>query len=160
MTPSLFLYTREYKPSFYSLIEKELESVGFTEIGEGCSRRGWRRDNVVVKVPTNTWGIKYSIAEAFGYRKFRNESDTLGRVYAPCRLLPSACLMMVYVTTLTDYNELPNWAWNIDGAQAGKYKDRIVAYDMSHNTIDSVMEESQIWDELLRSKYDAFHSDV
>lgn len=102
---------------------------------------------MVVKVPTNAWGIRYSIAEAYGYRKFRNESDPNGRIYAPCRLLQSACLMMVYVERINDYYNLPTWARYIDGSQAGTYKGRIVAYDMSHNTVEEVMEESKVWDQ-------------
>ncbi|HEY5268165.1 MAG TPA: hypothetical protein VII94_03445 [Candidatus Saccharimonadales bacterium] len=157
MTPSLFKYNRDYNYSFYGKIKKELQSVKFEEIGEGCSRIGYRRGNVVVKVPINTYGIKYSIAEAFGYRKFRNNPDSKERIYAPCRLLPSGCLMMVYVNGEC-YNGLPRWALNIDGAQAGTYKGRIVAYDMSHDTVDNVLEDSKLWDN--KSHHDLFHSDV
>lgn len=160
MTPSLFLYTRDYDYSFFGKIEKELDSVGFEEIGDGCSRRGYRRGNVVVKIPTNYWGIRHNIAEAYGYRKFRNEPDGYGRVYAPSRMLPSGCLMMVFVDEdAVPINELPYWVQTMDGYQAGKYKGRIVAYDMSHNSTDDVRDESPTWDQK-QPRHDFFHSDV
>lgn len=124
-----------------------LKSEGWESLGWGASRHGFKRNKSVIKVPRThrdwlqgiLYGIKDNILEAYSYRKYRNEPDELGIVYAPCRLLSNYCLMMPYVERVYN-NDIPNWAWHLDGQQVGTFKDRVVAYDSSYDIRDELHE--------------------
>lgn len=123
------LTVREFNEDYYKGVCKELEDRGFQFIGRGSFRNTYKRGKIVIKVPRHWDGFDDNIGEAYAWRKYRNEPKGEGGiVFAPSRLLPNGCLMMVLVNPL-DYKELPLWAQQIDGSQAGEYKGRIVAYD-------------------------------
>lgn len=122
------LLVKQYDNVIHSAIQKHLENTGWEYIGCGSFRTAFRRKNAVIKVPHNQEGFEDNLAEAYAYRKYRSNPGLYGIVFAPCRLLPSGCLLMPYIAR-ANYMQLPNWAQRIDGAQAGKYKDRFVAYD-------------------------------
>ncbi len=126
------LVQKHFDKIFYEKAQKDLLKRGFKEIGNGSSRVGFRRGNIVVKVPYNSGGYRDNIMEAYAYRLYRKNPDSQSRVYAPCRLLPNGCLLMVFVERL-ERLEMPGWTHIIDGAQCGKYKDRIVCYDSAYN---------------------------
>lgn len=123
------LVVREFDPEYYTKVCKELENRGFTFIGRGSFRNTYKRGNVVIKVPRHWDGFDDNIGEAYAWRKYRNNpKDGNGIVFAPSRLLPNGCLMMVVVEHMSTM-DMPSWAYNLDGAQAGMYKGRVVAYD-------------------------------
>jgi len=126
------LLVKQYDGIIHPAIQKYLESSGWKYIGVGSFRAAYRRKNTVIKVPRNYEGFEDNVTEAYAYRKYRNNPGHRGIVFAPCRLLPSGCLMMPFVVR-AEYTQLPEWAQHIDGGQAGKYKDRIVAYDSGYD---------------------------
>lgn len=128
-TPITRLILKEFDRSFYYKVEEELEKKGFKNVGCGSFRTTFQRGKIVVKVPRHWDGFDDNIGEAHAYRKYRNNPKPEdGIVFAPCRLLPNGCLMMVYVEYV-DHEELPDWGQKLDGSQAGEYKGRIVAFD-------------------------------
>lgn len=120
----------------------ELSRRGFAYLGCGSFRRGFRRGNIVIKVPYCHQGFEDNITEAYVYRQFRNNPNEKGFVFAPCRLLPNACLMMPYVSARC---VMPDWTFNIDNQQCGEYKGRIVAYDSAYNISQTVIGEALSW---------------
>jgi hypothetical protein len=130
MTPKLV--QKSYNQGFYENIRADLPKQGFKQIGWGSSRYGFQRGNIVVKVPHNQGGYYDNIMEAYAYHLYRKKPDSQGRVFAPCRLLPNGCLMMVFVDRKLR-TEMPEWTHIIDGAQCGVFKDRIVVYDSAYN---------------------------
>ena len=130
MKPLTNLIVREFNPDYYKKVCKELEDRGFKFVGCGSFRNTYKRGNIVVKVPRHWDGFDDNIGEAYAWRKYRNNpKEEDGIVFAPCRLLPNGCLMMVLVDVEPDYQSLPQWASHLDGSQAGYYKGRVVAYD-------------------------------
>lgn len=124
------LQVREYDSILYHNIGKNLLTRGFTCLGSGSFRTTYGRGKIVIKVPRHWDGFDDNIGEAYAWRKYRNNpKEEDGIVFAPCRLLPNGCLMMVMVDVEPDYQALPKWASMLDGSQAGYYKGRVVAYD-------------------------------
>jgi hypothetical protein len=130
MTPKLA--QKSFDPAFYNEVRNDLIKRGFKGLGNGSSRYGYQRGKVVVKVPHNEGGYYDNIMEAYAYHTYRKAPDDIGRVFAPCRLLPNGCLMMVFVERKERY-EMPDWTHFIDQAQCGTFKDRIVVYDSAYN---------------------------
>lgn len=128
----------------YHSFEANLRSIKFQYVGAGAFRRAWKRKNTIIKVPHNSVGYCCNIWEAYAYRKYRNASAYNGEVYAPCRLLPNACLMMPLVQ-MVDYNKLPMWCSYIDGMQCGLYHGRVVAYDSAADIIGEDRQEALMW---------------
>lgn len=123
------LLVKEYDSDYYSKVGRSLLERGFTCLGSGSFRTTYGRGKIVIKVPRHWDGFDDNIGEAYAWRKYRNQPSKEGIVFAPCRLLPNGCLMMVLVDVEPDYQALPRWASMLDGAQAGYYKGRVVAYD-------------------------------
>lgn len=114
---------------FRSFVE-QLESKGFYYLGSGSFRKTWARKNVVVKIPSNLDGVVDNRVEASVWRRYRNQPNSFGYHFAPCRLLPNGCLMMVKVEWRDMRDEdRAEWIRFIDSNQVGKYKGRVVAYD-------------------------------
>lgn len=109
-----------------------LEAIGFEWVGGGDFRSVYGRRGVVVKIPSDTLGLRHNIIEAYAYHKFRRSATPCGVVFAPCKLLPNGCLMMVLVRW-PDYGhqKMPTWANYIDHDQVSMYNGRWVAYDAS-----------------------------
>lgn len=142
MTPQLV--QKKFDLNYYESYISYLTTVKkFKQIGEGASRIGFQRDNIVIKVPWNNQGFIDNIIEAYAYRQYRNIANVYGIVFAPCRLLSNACLMMPYVVRMS-YDDLPRWAQRIDGAQAGRYKGRVVAYDSAYD-LRSLRKHAMEW---------------
>jgi hypothetical protein len=133
------LIHKSYKSSNYIEYKEELYRRGFRRLGEGSFREVYRRKNVVVKIPHNDSGFDDNIVEAFAYLRYRKGADSNLFVFAPCRLLPNGCLLMVYVEPLF-YPNKPLWANYIDGGQVGTYNGRIVAYDSANE-----LSELRLW---------------
>lgn len=136
-SPYLTCQCRLSTASFRDL-EKEFMKRGFTYLGEGASRRGFRRDNIVVKVPrfVSEFGIEDNIVEWRAYQKYRNDPTELGFYFAPCRWMNNGCLMMPYIEKLEFGNlnlKYPSWADKIDCNQVGLYKDKVVCYDYAND---------------------------
>ena len=98
----------------------------------------------VIKVPREQDGFEHNIREAYAYRQYRNRSDIVGIIYAPCRLLSNGCLLMSFVSHVP-YDMLPNWAGYIDASQVGKFKGRFVAYDSGCDIQDNDRREALEW---------------
>ena len=126
---------KKFDEAYFKKCRDILLNRKFNKIGCGASRYGFQRGNVVIKVPYNAGGYTDNIMEAYMYNQWRKEPDMKGRFYAPCRLLPDACLMMMFIKRGA-YHELPDWLVSMDGGQGGKYHDRIVAYDSAYNITD------------------------
>lgn len=114
-------------PKQYAEFEAYLESKGFSLIGSGLFRRTFVRKKIVVKIPRRMDGLLDNQSEALTWHKYRERQTSSGIYVAPCRLLSNGCLMMVKVDSSQRFAE--EWTRLLDGRQAGKYKDRIVAYD-------------------------------
>lgn len=137
----------------YESFISHLEKSGFTLIEPGSFRQTYVRGRVVIKVPLNTDGANDNIFEAKAWRKYRNAQTNLGLFLAPCRLLSNGALMMVKVDTelSEDDYENHNWVKDIDGAQAGYYKNKIVAYDYALN-----LKERAGWEKELQTQSEYF----
>jgi hypothetical protein len=144
MSPNLL--QKHYDVGFYERYRMELSEKGFVRLGQGASRTAYIRGKIVIKTPHNQGGYVDNIMEAYAYRTWRNKADNRGRIFAPCRLLPNGCLMMVHVKRM-DRLDMPDWTHSIDGAQCGKYKDRFVVYDSGYDLYytDDVRERSIDW---------------
>ena len=127
------LICKAFDYNIHPVIGKWLEENGWKYIGSGSFRTVYQRRNTVIKVPHNDEGFEDNVTEAYAYRKYRNEPGKHGIIYAPCRLLPSGCLMMPFVKREA-YPHLPTWAQGLDGGQAGHYKGRIVGYDTGYDS--------------------------
>jgi len=123
------LLIQRYDSLFYGRVIDNLLSKGFARLGQGSFRVTFGRGKVVVKVPYNQNGFEDNLTEAFNWRKYRDKPNLNGYLFAPCRLLPDATLMMVHVDTKVFHEELPHWTRYIDGQQVGRYKGKLVAYD-------------------------------
>jgi len=117
---------------------------GYRKVFHGPHNANSRHIRCVIKVPKEQDGLEHNIREAYAYRKYRNRPDILGIFYAPCRLLANGCLLMSYVTYVP-YTELPSWCRYIDGYQAGKFKDRFVAFDGGCDIPDQDRMEALEW---------------
>lgn len=108
----------------------ELEARGFKFIGAGNYRKGFARNNLVVKVPLGYAGLFQNMIEAYAYHLHRKKSDTSNRnvVYAPAKLLRDGLLGMVFVAEASA-SDLPEWCCGIDRSQVGLYNNRVVVYD-------------------------------
>ena len=126
------LLVKEYNHVIHAAVRVYLSSTGWMHIGSGSFRAAYRKKNTVIKVPRNTEGFQDNLTEAYAYRKYRNNPDGDGIIFAPCRLLRNGCLMMPFVTR-AEYDQMPTWAQFLDGAQAGLYKNRIVGYDTGYD---------------------------
>ncbi len=127
------LICKEFSYDIHPVIGKYLQENGWTYIGVGSFRQAFRRKDTVIKVPRNHEGFEDNITEAYAYRKYRNNPGKHGIIYAPCRLLPSGCLMMPFVQR-ESWEKLPDWAQGIDGGQAGYHKGRLVGYDTGYDS--------------------------
>ena len=130
------LIVKQFDKQLYDDYIFHLEGRGFEHIGSGAFRHVYRRrfdkgraGNVVIKVPANRHGFEDNVTEAWAYHTYRKQADSNAYVYAPCRLLPNACLMMVYVAHPNYIYSLPDWCRYIDGYQCGWFKGRAVAFD-------------------------------
>lgn len=119
----------KYDHDYYHQYEDVLHKAGFSYLGVGAYRVAFRRNNIVVKIPQSYSGLIDNIYEAYAYRKYRLQPGFNGEVYAPCRLLPNACIMMPFVHRITTASDLPEWSKWIDGQQVGMFNGRIVVYD-------------------------------
>ena len=127
------LIVKGYDYNIHNTIAKHLQETGWEYIGVGSFRQAFRRRNTVIKVPRNEEGFEDNVTEAYAYRKYRNNPGQRGIIYAPCRLLPSGCLMMPFVKR-EKWESLPDWAQGIDGGQAGYYRNRMVGYDTGYDS--------------------------
>jgi len=141
------LVQRHFDENYYDEYRFELSKNGFEKIGQGASRFGYKRGKTVIKVPYNSGGYSDCIMEAYVYRRFRR-ADYCGMYFAPCRLLPNACLMMPYLERM-NWDDVPMWAKRMDGGQCGRYKDRIVAYDSAYD-ITSFKTQALEWAKVKR----------
>jgi len=124
------LVIKEYNSDYFENFKEFLLEKGFAHIGSGHFRAGYRRKNIVIKVPENKFGFEDNILEAHAYKIYRNKPDKYGRVFAPARLLTNACVMMPFITKIDESEtNLPKWCLEIDNVQCGYYKDKIVVYD-------------------------------
>lgn len=138
------LSVKEFDEDYYQEFETQLLKKGFKHLGTGAFRRTFGRGKIVIKIPYNDAGFQDNITEAYAYRTFRNEADPKTEaVFAPCRLLPNGCLMMVYIEYAWSEG-MPRWTHYIDGGQCGFYKDRVVAYD-SGGDISHLRADASRW---------------
>lgn len=141
-----------------SYIDTFMERMNFTLLGEGRMRRTFLAPSkrFVLKFPTYEAGLDGNRSEAALYQRFKNKPDhsRYGMVYAPCRLIQNAILMMWAVKE--GYGEsdgdreaarnqsaitfdscrrgLPSWVNEVDCQQVGILKNgRLVAYDYTTN---------------------------
>ena len=119
----------QYDYDYYRQYEDVLVKASFSHLGVGAYRRAYRRNNIVVKIPQSHLGMLDNIYEAYAYRKYRLQPGFNGEVYAPCRLLSNACVMMVFTKHITLPGDLPEWSKWIDGQQVGMFNGRVVVYD-------------------------------
>lgn len=111
-------------------ISNYLKSNNWKYISEGRHRKVYKRGGVVLKIPANLSGFEANIREREIYLSRRNEG-----IFAPCRLLPNGCLMMVALNNTRgccDYDKNdPSWAQELmDGPQIGFDRNgKLVAYD-------------------------------
>lgn len=130
MKPELLI--KKYDRQFYDNVERYLRNNGYVNIGMGGYRTAFMNNtgpwHSVIKIPRSQDGFDHNIREAYVYRKYRIKPDKHGVMYAPCRLLSNGCLLMSFVNYVSS-EYLPSWAYDIDGYQVGKFKDRFVAYD-------------------------------
>lgn len=140
------LVVKDFNFPFYKKYEKLLLSKGWEYIDEGSARLGYRRGMTVIKIPKNRQGHVGNIVEAYAYRKYRNQPNDNGFVFAPCRLLPNVCLMMPFIQQASR-QDLPEWSKWIDGDQCGYYNGRIVVYD-SEVDVQHLQPEALRWAQL------------
>ena len=136
MTPTLV--QKQFDVIYFKEYQSSLLKRNFEKLGNGTSRYGYKRGNIVIKVPYNHGGFVDNIMEAYVYRQHRNSPDQYGRFFAPCRLLSNACLMMVFIERKS-WGDLPDWAQGMDGGQAGEYKGRLVSYDSAFDITNQRM---------------------
>jgi hypothetical protein len=133
-------------------IRSFMQEMGYEFIAEGRMRATYRSPNkrFVLKFPKEKWGLDGNISEAKRYSTHKNNPDpeNHGAVYAPCRLIQGAILMMwavekSYGTSggciealhdgkLSKLNrkEAPHWVQFLDCDQAGILPNgRVVAFD-------------------------------
>lgn len=145
------LEVKAYDGMKYAYFVPKLLKMGFIKTGMGSYRHAYRRGNVVVKVPRSDSGFVDNIVEAYAYHYYRKEPDDNGFVYAPCRLLPNGCLMMVVVDfsseefVCEEVVGLPYWTNWIDGCQVGRYNGRIVAFDSANDVTPELRVDAQKW---------------
>lgn len=111
----------------------EITRLGFEYVSRGSFRAGYRRHNIIIKVPINGDGLIDNIVEAVAWRKYKNRPTNRHIYLAPCRLLSNHCLMMARVEIGFDRGA-PAWAKNLIDAQYGNYRNKkneqqIVTYD-------------------------------
>jgi hypothetical protein len=119
---------RLYLNKDYLPILKKFIKNGYKLLGSGRHRAGLATpsDKYVVKLPINDAGKKANVNEAENYQQNAERK-------AKCRLfyyndLP--CLVMEKLRTPDPTEELPDWAWDYDGAQVGyTRKNKLVAWD-------------------------------
>lgn len=121
-----------------------LKLAGFRYLDSGSFRRVYSRGNIVIKLPHCIDGYIDNVMEARGWRKYKNKPTEWGARFAPCRLLPDGLLMMVKVdySNIT-YSSLPNWAKQMDGAQIGTWKGKLVSYDFALNMTERLKWEKE-----------------
>lgn len=150
-----FDLSNEYRMSY---IDTFMKNMGFTLLGEGRMRRTFLAPHkrFVLKFPTYEEGLYGNRSEAELYQRFKNNPDhsRYGMVYAPCRLIQNAILMMwavkesfgesdgdreaarnqSYVQFNNRSRGLPSWVNEVDCQQVGYLKNgRLVAYDYTKN---------------------------
>jgi hypothetical protein len=129
----------------YESFRKSLENRGFVYIGSGDFRRVYRRGKMVVKIPSSRHGAIDNYMEARAWHKYRNTPTPIGASLAPCRLLPNWCLMMASVQTCSrEESSRLGWSRDIDKAQVGLYKGRVVAYDYALNLTERLSWEREL----------------
>jgi hypothetical protein len=142
------LRVKKYEWSFYEAIAYSLVEQGFESVGTGSYRetfaKSMGRQKSVIKVPCSGEGLNHNVREAFVYRKYRNRGDSRGVVYAPCRLLPSGCLLMTWVDTTWSSATAP-WAYLIDGYQVGFIRGRVVAFDSGCDILPDDYDDADKW---------------
>lgn len=141
-----------------SYIDTFMANMKFTLLGEGRMRRTFLAPHkrFVLKFPTYEAGLHGNRSEAALYQQFKNKPDhsRYGIVYAPCRLIQDAILMMWAVKEsfgesdgdrqaernqrdirFSDYRRnLPSWVNEVDCQQVGYLQNgRLVAYDYTTN---------------------------
>jgi len=128
------LRIKQFDSSYFQEVETKLKNLGFHYLGEGGFRVAYGLKNYVIKVPYNEEGFEDNLTEAYTWRRYKNKPHHQGYMFAPCRLLPDATLLMVKVNPVRNRNNLPSWTKYIDCEQVGEYKGRIVAYDYACDT--------------------------
>lgn len=118
----------------YDDFRQHLIKAGFVKLDAGSFRVSYKRGKIVVKVPRNGDGVLDNRIEARAWRKYKSKPSKRGIQYAPCRLLPNGCLMMVAVETYVDTTsreapEYPVWGMRVEGEQVGLYRGKWIAYD-------------------------------
>lgn len=97
-------------------------------LGQGRTRKVFRRGNVVVKIPLNEKGFLDNAMEAGMYRKYGKKGDIVP--YARCRLTRAGFLVMEYVAPVARGFVAPDWAGFVDCCQVGhNSKGELLAYD-------------------------------
>jgi hypothetical protein len=142
-SPSPRLRVDRFDYDYFQNIQYVLLGQGYNLLGAGASRKAFHKTSAgsVIKVPYNSVGLDDNVIEAYCYKKYRSDPDPeLGIIFAPCRLISNGCLLMVFVDR-APRESLPDWANEIDGSQAGYFKDKIVAYDSSYDMRMDVPEE-------------------
>lgn len=105
-----------------------LESRGFEHVGEGRHRIGFRRRNIVIKVP------KTGIAEFqnFNEAKLSYDNDNFARCKS-IELYGVVCCVMEYLIPIDENAvDLPDWVNWVDCKQVGfSRKGNLKAYDFA-----------------------------
>lgn len=114
---------------FYTPFVEELFFQGFRYLGAGAFRTVYRRKNFVVKVPRKTDGVVDNQMEARAYKVYGRRPTSLGLLLAPCQLLANHCLVMRYAKPVEYTEKLPEWTDHVEGAQVGRYNNKLVAFD-------------------------------
>lgn len=142
--------------------EECMEANGFHYLNSGSFRDAYARKGVVVKVPSNTEGLRHNIFEAYIYRKFRKTPTSKGALFAPCRLLGNGCLMMVTVEFYPEGKPKPEWSDWIDHEQVGFYNGRWVAYDFGIDIGEDLEVEASNWADIQGQPFDldAYHDEL
>ena len=129
--------------NFVDVIKEMRERFGH-EIGCGASRMGFEHKKWVLKVPTNSWGIRDNLREASIYRRtIKNEvrpffvpaACRIVNMYVAGRRIPVLIMERLKLFNVgsrhADGNDLPLWVKDLfDGWQIGLDKHGVVkSYD-------------------------------
>ena len=140
----------------YDAFRDHLVKRGFKKLDSGSFRSTYKRGKVVVKVPRNVDGEIDNRVEDAGWHKYKSQPSEEGIFMAPCRLLPNNCLMMVAVdeTACIDPDEdlEHGWVEQVEGAQVGIYRNKVVAFDYALD-----LGERSSWEEEWGVESDYYH---
>lgn len=102
---------------------------------QGRHRHAFRHKDYVYKVAWNADGVAANYEEVWISSRHPHEADQNQIVYAKCRLVNNACIVMEYLEDFrkkTTSKELPKWTMYVDMLQVGHSKSGVLkAYDYS-----------------------------